>query len=59
MIFTVVSILMLVFRSAFEALGNFGASAGTWVLAPVQTMVALFLLWRFHHRERTDRSTEL
>ncbi len=49
MIFTVVSILMLVFRSAFEALGNFGASAGTWVLAPVQTMVALFLLWRFHH----------
>jgi O-antigen/teichoic acid export membrane protein len=49
MLFTVVSVLMLVFRSAFEALGSFGTSASTWLLAPAQTFVALFLLWRFHH----------
>ena len=48
MIFTVVSILMLVFRSAFEAIGNFGTSASTWLLGPVQTMIALILLWHFH-----------
>ena len=49
MIFTVVSILMLVFRSAFEALGNFGTSAARGSWPQLQTMVALFLLWRFHH----------
>jgi O-antigen/teichoic acid export membrane protein len=49
MVFTIVSILTLVFRSAFEALGDFGTSASTWLVGPAQTMAALFLLWRFHH----------
>jgi O-antigen/teichoic acid export membrane protein len=49
MVFTVVSILMLVFRSAFEALGKFGTSASTWLIGPMQTAVTLFILWRLHH----------
>jgi O-antigen/teichoic acid export membrane protein len=49
MLLTVVSILMLVFRSAFEAVGEFGTSASTWLIGPIQTMIALFVLWRLHH----------
>ncbi len=48
MLFTVVSMLMLIFRAAFEAMGNFGRSASSWVVPPVQTLVSLLLLWRIH-----------
>ena len=49
MLFTLVSMLMLIFRAAFEATGSFGRSASSWILGPVQTLIALLVLWRAHY----------
>lgn len=48
MVFTVVSMLMLIFRAALEGIGRFGHSAGSWVLIPLQTLASLLFLWRLH-----------
>ena len=47
-VFTIVSILTLIFRAAFESVGNFGRSASSWILSPVQTLASLLILWRLH-----------
>ncbi len=49
MLFTLVSMLMLIFRATFEAVGSFGRSASSWILGPIQTLIALLLLWRAHY----------
>lgn len=49
MAFTVVSMLMLIFRAAFEAIEKFGTSASTWLLIPLQVLTGLLLLLVTHH----------
>ena len=53
MLFTLSSVLMLIFRAAFEATAKFGTSAATWLLCPLQTLAALLVL------STLDRLTEL
>ncbi len=49
MAFTVVSMLMLIFRAAFEAVEKFGTSASTWLLIPAQVLAGLLVLLTTHH----------
>ncbi len=44
LVFTIVSMLMLIFRAALEATDKFGTSASTWLLVPVQILAGLLAL---------------